>query len=133
MNNRKKYLKIVKDCTPDKASECGFPTTIKRGDGSITQLYTTWSTATRAVSINTPATSVSTSTGGELNTSTKPYEQAHIFQTADGFSVSLLYNPLCGIHRGTGSQLRGSKLRFPGSNQYYIRRIFRLLRTRFNP
>ena len=90
-----RYLKLIKTC--DNASDCDFPTKVKRPDGSVlTNIPTTMTTITDAYGV-TEAKYVyeQFSTNSTTNDTTRNYNNAHFFITLDGFHVMFFYNPYC--------------------------------------
>ena len=90
-----KYIKIAKSCST--AKDCGFPTKIKRPDGTSVNLLTTMKTITSPYSVTVPAVPNSGADGtfDTTNPTTDNYDNAYFFTTLDGFRVMFFYNPYC--------------------------------------
>ena len=91
-----KYIKVAKIC--DNAKDCGFPTNIKRPNGTtfalqqkptLSQLTSPYG-VTEVKYVYDNYSSYSTS-----NDTTAQYSNAHFFVTLDGFHVMFFYNPYC--------------------------------------
>ena len=90
-----RYLKLIKTC--DNASDCDFPTKVKRPDESVlTNIPTTMTAITTPYSVTVPKyVNDQYSTHSTTNDTTRNYNNAHFFITLDGFHVMFFYNPYC--------------------------------------
>ncbi|MBQ2612118.1 prepilin-type N-terminal cleavage/methylation domain-containing protein [bacterium] len=94
----KRYLKIAKSC--ENATDCGFTAKIKRPDGKEVDIDKNMTESTDAYAITALPDFTSGSANYGTYSKTNPitssvYITPAYFQTLDGFSVKLFYNPMC--------------------------------------